>query len=295
MAKSYKSMAPKKSLGQNFLTDPWWIQRIVQAFKPAADDLVLEIGPGKGVLTEQLLPLAGKLVAVEIDERMVEHLEALLGGNDKLEILHQDFLQLDLAARFAGQPLRIVGNLPYHVTSGILMRVLDAIRAMHEHPADAARITDFTIMIQKEVATRILGGPESKEYGILSVYVHQLCEGRALLDVPPAAFFPRPKIMSTILQLSPLARPRYELEDWDLFRKLVRGSFNQRRKMLRRSLRQVPGLPDPATIPGMEPWLGHRPDAIPPKEFVDMANIISRHLAAQKATSSTDSQEPDHE
>ncbi len=277
MAKSYKSLAPKKSLGQNFLSDPWWIQRIVQVIAPGADDTVLEIGPGKGVLTEQLLPAAGKVVAVEIDGRMVEHLGERFQAESRLELVHADFLKFDLNQRFKGGRLRIVGNLPYHVTSAILFRVLDEVRRYHEDAALGACITDFTIMIQKEVAQRILSGPGESDYGILSVFVHQLCNGRALLDVPPAAFFPRPKVMSTILQLSPLDRPRYPLKDWDTFRRLVRGSFNQRRKMLRRSLRDLPGIPDLSTVDGLEPWLDKRPDSISPEDFVTMANLLADH------------------
>lgn len=277
MAKNYKSLAPKKSLGQNFLSDPWWIQRIVQVISPGTDDTVLEIGPGKGVLTEQLLPAAGKVVAVEIDGRMVEHLAERFQAESRLELVHADFLKFDLNQRFKGGRLRIVGNLPYHVTSAILFRVLDEVRRYHEDASLGACITDFTIMIQKEVAQRILSGPGESDYGILSVFVHQLCTGRALLDVPPAAFFPRPKVMSTILQLSPLDCPRYPLKDWDTFRRLVRGSFNQRRKMLRRSLRDLPGLPEISTVDGLEPWLDKRPDSISPEDFVTMANLLADH------------------
>lgn len=270
MTKSYHSLDPKKSLGQNFLVDPWWIERIAGALEIDGGDCVLEIGPGKGALTRALLPRTRELVAVEIDGRMVEHLRQELGAAPNLRIVQSDFLRFNLREELGGRALRIVGNLPYHVTSAILMRVLDEIRRGHEE-AEAPRITDFSIMIQKEVAQRILAGPGSRVYGILSVFTALYCTGKILLEVPPVAFFPRPKITSAVIRLRPLPRPAVAVADGTLFRRVVRAAFNQRRKMLRRSLAGVPGLPDPGGLSGQDELLTRRPESLTVAEFADLA------------------------
>jgi 16S rRNA (adenine1518-N6/adenine1519-N6)-dimethyltransferase len=269
VAKSYHSLDPKRSLGQNFLSDPWWIARIADALSLGQEDCVLEIGPGKGALTRELLPRTRDLVAVEIDGRMVEHLQAELGHHENLRIVHADFLRYNLSNELGGRRVRIMGNLPYHVTSAILMRVLDEIRRGHED-GQAAQITDFSIMIQKEVAQRILAGPGSRTYGILSVFTALFCQGEILLDVPPNAFFPRPKITSAVIRLRPLPAPLAHVEDWDFFRRVVRAAFNQRRKMLRRSLSGVPGLPEPEALHD-EDLLSRRPESLSVAEFAQLA------------------------
>ncbi|MFA7332596.1 MAG: 16S rRNA (adenine(1518)-N(6)/adenine(1519)-N(6))-dimethyltransferase RsmA [Candidatus Delongbacteria bacterium] len=279
MEKSYKSMAPKKSLGQNFLSDPWWIERIARALEIQEEDCVLEIGPGKGALTRALLPYTRDLLAVEIDQRMVELLQAELGAHPNLRVIHEDFLRFDLGAALGGRRVRVVGNLPYHITSSILMRVLEEIRRGQTDPA-AAQITDFAIMIQKEVAQRILSGPGSREYGILSVYVGLLCDGRILLDVPPGAFFPKPKVDSAVIRLRPLATPRAEVLDWDFFRRVVRAAFNQRRKMLRRSLLNIPGVPNPEGLENADELLSRRPETLSVPEFADLAARLGALRAA---------------
>jgi len=280
VGKSPRSLAPKKSLGQNFLVDPWWVAAIRDALGVGAGDRVLEIGPGKGVLTAALLEKAGEVLAVEIDARMVGHLAERFAGEPRLRVLHADFLRVDLRRECGERPLRIVGNLPYHVTSSILMRVLDEVRRGHEDPAAAARIEDFAVMIQREVAQRILSGHGSREYGILSVFVDVFFDGAALVDVPPAAFFPRPKVVSRVIRLKPLPAPRHAVADWAVFRRVVRGAFNQRRKMLRRSLAALPGLPPIEAVPGAEPWLTLRPEQLPPAEFAALAAAFAAALEA---------------
>lgn len=280
MAKSYKSLAPKKSLGQNFLVDPHWIQAITDAFGFGSGDRVLEIGPGKGVLTERLLETAAELTAVEIDQRMVEHLQERFAGAPNLRLVHADFLRYDLSREFAGTAVRIVGNLPYHVTSSILMRVLDEVRRHHEEPAAAAQVADFAVMIQREVAQRILSGHDCKAYGILSVFVSIFFDGETLIEVPPTAFFPRPKVTSRVIRLRPLPVPRHPVADWAVFRRVVRGAFNQRRKMMRRSLAALPGLPPVETVPGAERWLTSRPEQLTPGDFAELAAFFADAIAA---------------
>jgi 16S rRNA (adenine1518-N6/adenine1519-N6)-dimethyltransferase len=273
-----KSLFAKKSLGQNFLTDPFWIQRIVQAFNLKAGECVLEIGPGKGVLTQELIKKSSELFAVEIDGRMVEYLEELFEGEKNLTLLHGDFLKFNLADTFAGRRLRVLGNLPYHVTSAILVRVLDEMRRYHEDPESAAEITDFSIMIQKEVARRLLSLDGSRAYGILSVFIHVFCDAELLLDVPPQAFTPRPKVDSTVICLRALKKPRFEITDWAIFRRVVRASFNQRRKMLRKSLASLGPLPAISELgPEVDDYLKRRPEQMSPGDFANLANIFAAH------------------
>jgi 16S rRNA (adenine1518-N6/adenine1519-N6)-dimethyltransferase len=273
LKKSYKSLHAKKSLGQNFLTDEWWIHRIIQAFDIKQDDYVLEIGPGKGVLTRHLVKQTGHLTAVEIDSRMVGYLQEEFAGQKNLDIVHEDFLKYDLSRNFGGQRLRIIGNLPYHVTTGILLQVLDEVRLAKSQINEAAIIDDFSIMIQKEVADRITCTTGNKKYGILSVFVDTLCDSSIVLDVPPEAFSPRPKIMSSVIRLKPLKTPRYEVKDWDTFRLVVRSAFGKRRKMLRNSLDNIPGIPTIEELEKAAPeFLELRPEQINPASFVDLAN-----------------------
>jgi 16S rRNA (adenine1518-N6/adenine1519-N6)-dimethyltransferase len=276
---SPRGLAPKKSLGQNFLVDPLWVSRIVEAFGVRAGECVVEIGPGKGVLTAALLERGCHVIAVEIDARMVGHLRERFEGEPRLTIVHEDFLRLDLGRAAAGRPVRVIGNLPYHVTSSILMRVLDEVRRGHEDPQGAARIVDFAVMIQREVAQRILSAAGSREYGILSVFVDLFFDGEPLADVPPAAFFPRPKVQSRVIRLRPLPAPRHGIGDWAIFRRVVRGAFNQRRKMLRRSLAALPGLPPIDAVPGAVPWLTQRPEQLPSAEFTALAAAFEQALA----------------
>ncbi|MCA9785093.1 MAG: ribosomal RNA small subunit methyltransferase A [Candidatus Cloacimonetes bacterium] len=274
-SKSYKSLDPKRSLGQNFLSDPWWIQRIVNAFGLEPQDTVLEIGPGKGVLTNELLKTCGRLIAVEIDDRMVEYLGERFAGSANLELVHQDFLKYPLSEVLAGQPVRVIGNLPYHITSSIIGRVLDEIRACQADSGAHARITSFDIMIQKEVGDRICSTHGTKVYGVLSVLAYMLCDVRILLDVPPNAFYPRPKVTSSILRFRPLPAPRYQITDWELFRKVVRAAFNQRRKMLRNSLLPLADLLPEGFLSqtGLD-WLERRPEQLSPLEFTQLANLV---------------------
>ena len=183
--------------------------------------------------------------------------------------------QKHLAEVLAGQPVRVIGNLPYHITSSIIGRVLDEIRACQADSGAHARITSFDIMIQKEVGDRICSTHGTKVYGVLSVLAYMLCDVRILLDVPPNAFYPRPKVTSSILRFRPLPAPRYQITDWELFRKVVRAAFNQRRKMLRNSLLPLADLLPEGFLsqPGLD-WLERRPEQLSPLEFTQLANLV---------------------
>jgi 16S rRNA (adenine1518-N6/adenine1519-N6)-dimethyltransferase len=253
---------PKKSLGQNFLRDQNIARNIIAAFGPQPDDFVLEIGPGEGILTSLLAGRVRKLVAMDIDRRVVERLSGEYPAG--VEIVHQDILKADLGqfARSAGGPVRIIGNIPYNITTPILFHILDQRKA----------VSNALIMMQREVARRLAAGPGTKEYGIPSVFFRVLSDVEIVFDVSADAFFPRPKVTSSVVRLMPLPSPRYAIEDELFFRRMVRFVFGQRRKTLRNSLRtflraEGAGLP---AIAGLE----RRPEELTAAEHVALSNRL---------------------
>jgi 16S rRNA (adenine1518-N6/adenine1519-N6)-dimethyltransferase len=257
-------LLPRKSLGQHFLCDPNYVRKIIGALQLKAGDAVLEIGPGEGALTKHLAG-AGTLVAVEVDRRAVEKLRRELPG--AVRVLHQDVLTVDLV-RLASEchardGLRVVGNVPYNLTSPILFALLEQRQA----------VRDALLMMQREVARRVVAGAGTKEYGILSVFMNLFADTEVLFDVPPTAFRPRPAVTSTMVHLVPLPAPRHTIVDEGFFRAMVRHVFGQRRKMLRHSLRTLAArggweLPE-------EFALRQRPEDLPVKELVALSNALS--------------------
>ncbi len=224
-------LLPKKSLGQNFLVDPRVQERIVAAAQIQTSDVVVEIGAGLGALTARLADIAGKVIAIDRDARLVEVLRSELADRPNLEIVLGDALEFELgeAACKAGRPLVVVGNLPYVVTSPVLFATLEA--------AAAGRVVDRAIfMVQKEFAQRMLAPPGSRTYGRLSVMVQQAAAAEILFHVGAGAFLPPPAVTSTVLRLRPRAQPLAPVRDADLFARVVREAFGARRKMLRRAL-----------------------------------------------------------
>jgi 16S rRNA (adenine1518-N6/adenine1519-N6)-dimethyltransferase len=221
-----KRIRPKQSLGQNFLRDENISRKIVSSLNEQSDDVVLEIGPGEGALTKYLVQQTRNLVAVDVDRRVVERIEDAFGG--KLTILHEDFLETDFAALLqdSKQRLRIVGNIPYNITSPILFHILD----------NRTFVSDATLMMQKEVARRLVAKPNTKEYGIPSVFCQLFADVELLFDVSAKCFFPPPKVTSSVVRLKMLKEPRYEIADEAFFRAMVRAVFGKRRKTLRNSL-----------------------------------------------------------
>jgi 16S rRNA (adenine1518-N6/adenine1519-N6)-dimethyltransferase len=219
---------PKQSLGQNFLIDENIARNIVRDLAPGPEDVVVEIGPGNGALTRYLEQRVRRLIAVEIDGRVVGDLREKFPD---VEIVHGDFLAASLAAwheRF-GRPVRIVGNIPYHLTSEILFKVFDE----HDHVADA------TMMMQKEVARRIVALPGTKAYGILSVAARFYGRPELLFDVSPNCFYPKPKVTSTVLRMT-MHHPLPYTVDEALFRTVIRTAFGKRRKTMLNSLQYLP-------------------------------------------------------
>ncbi|MBE3597127.1 MAG: 16S rRNA (adenine(1518)-N(6)/adenine(1519)-N(6))-dimethyltransferase RsmA [Hydrogenibacillus sp.] len=222
-----------KARGQHFLTDPRWIRAIVDCAEVTPEDGVLEIGPGLGVLTAPLAERAGRVVAVEIDARLIDALGVLFSDRPNVTIVHADFLALDLPSLLAayfppGMPLKVVANLPYYITSPILFRLLEG----------GVEFRSITVMVQKEVAERLVARPGTKAYGMLTASVARYATPRRCFDVPAGAFFPPPRVASTVVHLAPYASPRYA-DCADGYAMLVAVSFQSRRKTLANNLRQA--------------------------------------------------------
>ncbi|MCU6710864.1 16S rRNA (adenine(1518)-N(6)/adenine(1519)-N(6))-dimethyltransferase RsmA [Paenibacillus sp. J5C_2022] len=226
----------KKSLGQNFLIDGNVLSAIVAAAELDKTKGALEIGPGIGALTQRLAAEAGKVTAVELDQRLIPILQEVLEGEEHVRVVHGDVLKLDLKELFEQQfsdvsGVSVVANLPYYVTTPILMKLLEE-RLPLEH---------IVVMIQKEVAQRMAAKPGGKEYGSLSVAVQYYCETSIVCHVPHTVFIPQPNVDSAVIKLSLRSKPAVEVSDERLFFRIVQASFAQRRKTLANNLTVVVG------------------------------------------------------
>ncbi|KRG71233.1 16S rRNA (adenine(1518)-N(6)/adenine(1519)-N(6))-dimethyltransferase RsmA [Pseudoxanthomonas dokdonensis] len=256
------SAPAKKNLGQHFLTDAGYIERIVMAVNPKPGDRLVEIGPGQGAITFPLLKKHGKLTAIEFDRDLIEPLTHAAQAIGALQIIHRDVLSVDFTALADGGKLRLVGNLPYNLSSPILFHALD----------HAASIEDMVFMLQKEVVDRMAAGPGSKVYGRLGVMLQAYCTVTPLFVVPPEAFRPPPKVDSAVVRLQPLPPAEIAVRDHRHFANVVRAAFGQRRKTLRNALSTVC---DSAQIEAA----GLRPDAraeqIEVVGFIALANLLA--------------------
>lgn len=221
----------RKQLGQHFLAAPRLAQRIVDAAALEPNDIVLEIGPGRGVLTERLLLRAARVIAIELDQRLISSLEAQFDP-ERFELIHGDVLETDLtsiAARWPGKRLRIVANLPYSISTAILQHFV----------AHRARIEDATVLLQKEVVDRIVARPGTKEYGGFTLWLRYYAAARKLFGIPPGAFNPPPKVQSHLLHLRFLAEPPVRVRDERMLFRMIETGFAQRRKKLSNNLRAL--------------------------------------------------------
>ncbi|UNU10385.1 16S rRNA (adenine(1518)-N(6)/adenine(1519)-N(6))-dimethyltransferase RsmA [Xanthomonas translucens] len=254
------SAPAKKSLGQHFLSDRHYIDSIVRAVNPKPDELLVEIGPGQGAITFPLLRRHGRLTVIEFDRDLIAPLTAAAEGVGALTILNRDVLSVDFAELAGANRIRLVGNLPYNISSPILFHALD----------HAAAIADMHFMLQKEVVDRMAAGPGSKVYGRLSVMLQAYCEVTSLFVVPPGAFRPPPKVDSAVVRLVPHAPQDIGIADRRRFADVVRAAFGQRRKTLRNALG---GVCDAAQFEAA----GVRPDAraeqLEVADFVRLANV----------------------
>ncbi|MBR4016008.1 MAG: 16S rRNA (adenine(1518)-N(6)/adenine(1519)-N(6))-dimethyltransferase RsmA [Anaerotignum sp.] len=220
----------KKNFGQNFLIDSNILERIAQCAGITKEDCVLEIGPGIGSLTQVLAETAKQVVAVEIDATLIPILSQTLGEYENVEILNQDILKTDIDTiiqeKNGGKPIKVVANLPYYITTPILMDLLEKER----------HVESITVMVQKEVAERMQAGPGEKEYGALSVAVQYYCDAHLDMIVQPSCFMPRPKVASAVITLKVLPERKVKTADEALFFHIVKCAFGQRRKTLLNSL-----------------------------------------------------------
>ena len=254
---------PKKSFGQHFLHDRRYIERIVSAVAPRAEDFVVEIGPGEGALTLPLLAAAGKLTAIELDTDLIPGLQARAVAAGELHIIHADVLKVNftaLAHSHGVERLRIAGNLPYYISSPILFHCV-------EH---SAAIQDMHFMLQKEVVERMAAEPGSKVYGRLSVMLQLVCRVEPLFNVPPGAFRPPPKVDSAVVRLVPLAPDQLHDANPDRLYAIVKAAFAQRRKTLSNALKQ---LMDSDAIRRADVDPKARAETLAPTDFVRLAKI----------------------
>lgn len=220
------SFAFQKKFGQNFLIDSNVLENIVEAAGITKDDFVLEIGPGIGTMTQYLCESARQVLAVEIDKMLIPILEDTLSEYDNVEVINQDVLKVDIKSlveeKNNGRPIKVVANLPYYITTPIIMGLFES----------KVPIESITIMVQKEVADRMQTGPGSKDYGALSLAVQYYAEAKVMLNVSATCFMPRPNVDSAVVKLTRHQESPIEVKDESLMFKIIRASFNQRRKTL---------------------------------------------------------------
>ena len=228
--KSY-GLIPRKRFSQNFLTDRNIAARIVNALGLKGDDAVIEIGPGLGILTDGLLESGAKVIGIEIDRDLAGGLKERFDGRNNLEIINADALKIsykELAAQ-RKEKLKVVSNLPYNISTPIIFKLLE----------EREIFSMFLLMLQREVAQRIVSPPDNKEYGVLSVMVQLLADVKIEFDVPPSCFHPAPKVYSSVVRFNILNKPRIDVEDIAFFKKVVKASFGQRRKTLLNALKSL--------------------------------------------------------
>ncbi len=267
----------QKKFGQNFLIDTHVLEKIIEAAGVTKDDFVLEIGPGIGTMTQYLCEHAGAVAAVEIDRNLIPILKDTLSAYDNVEIINEDILKVDIG-RLAqekndGRPIKVVANLPYYITTPIIMGLFES-----HVPIDS-----ITVMVQKEVADRMQVGPGTKEYGALSLAVQYYAAPEIVANVPPNCFMPRPKVGSAVIRLTRHKEPPVQVEDEKLMFRIIRASFNQRRKTLANGLKNsgeltlskevieesITELGLPVTIRG---------EALSLAQFAELSNIILKKM-----------------
>lgn len=266
----------QKKFGQNFLIDTHVLEKIIAAAGVTEDDCVLEIGPGIGTMTQYLAEHARSVVAVEIDKNLIPILQETLKEYENITVINDDILKVDinkLTEEYnGGRPIKVVANLPYYITTPIIMGLFEG----------GVPIDNITVMVQKEVAERMQVGPGSKDYGALSLAVQYYADAYIVANVPPNCFIPRPGVGSAVIRLTRHKEPLVEVDDPKLMFKLIRASFNQRRKTLQNGLNNSPELPfakdeiaDAIESLGVTPQI--RGEALTLKQFADVSNYFTRN------------------
>ena len=260
-----------KSLGQNFLTDDTVLDDIVDGANITKDDYVIEIGPGVGTLTKELLDRAKRVTSIEIDSKLIPILEQELSSYENFNLVHKDALKVDFSELIGEEKsVKVVANLPYYVTTPIIANLLKS----------DLNIKSITIMIQKEVAERINAKPRTKDYGAFTLLAQYYCDSHIIRNVPPSCFIPSPKVDSIVIRLDKLDQPRVKVLDEKLFFNIIRQSFNMRRKTLWNGLK---GLGVEREIQerafenaGIEP--GRRGETLSIEEFANLANKMKEEM-----------------
>ena len=264
----------QKKFGQNFLIDTHVLDKIIASAEITKDDMVLEIGPGIGTMTQYLACAAGKVVAVEIDKTLIPILEDTLSEYDNVQIINQDVLKVDLAKlaeeENGGKPIKVVANLPYYITTPIIMGLFE----------NHVPLKSITVMVQKEVADRMQVGPGTKDYGALSLAVQYYAKPYIVANVPPNCFMPRPKVGSAVIRLERYEEPPVQVTDEKLMFRIIRASFNQRRKTLVNGLKNSPELQFTkeeieAAIEKLGKGVSVRGEALTLEEFAKLSNALS--------------------
>lgn len=267
----------QKKYGQNFLIDTHVLDKIIAAAEITKDDFVLEIGPGIGTMTQYLAQAAGRVAAVEIDKALIPILRDTLAEYDNVMVIHDDVLKLDIAKLVAeengGKPVKVVANLPYYITTPIIMGLFE------KHVPMAS----ITVMVQKEVADRMQVGPGTKDYGALSLAVQYYAEPYIVANVPPNCFMPRPKVGSAVIRLTSHKKPPVQVENEKLMFRIIRASFNQRRKTLANGLNNAADLDIPKeviieSIEELGKGASVRGEALSLEEFARLSNYINKKM-----------------
>jgi len=252
----------RKRFGQNFLQDTRIIHQIIMAINAQPTEHLVEIGPGQGAITEPLLGTNCQLDVVELDRDLVEHLDNKFSQIERFTLHSADALTFDFSSLSNSQPLRIIGNLPYNISTPLLFHLI----------SQDAHIKDMHFMLQKEIVNRLQAQPGSKQFGRLSIMIQLHCRVDALFDVEPECFDPQPKVMSSIVRLTPHESQKYFIDDMVLFEKIVKTAFSQRRKTIRNTLKALCN-DETFYVAGIEP--SDRAEALGIDAFVNLSNHIS--------------------
>lgn len=265
-----------KSLGQNFLIDNNVLTKIVDSAELDENSCALEIGPGIGVLTQEMATRCKKVVAIEIDDRLIPILGETLGNFPNVEVVHSDALKVDFNKLFEEKGLdnvKVVANLPYYVTTPIITKIFK----------EAKGVKSITVMIQKEVAERLIAKPSTKDYGALTLLANYYSDVEKVVKVPPSCFIPNPKVESMVVKMN-IKEPEVDVEDEKLFFRVIRDSFNMRRKTLTNALKPIGLKPDvlKECLAKANIDEKRRGETLSIEEFANLSNIINRILKSDR-------------
>lgn len=277
--KYFNNVVVRKRFGQNFLTDKRVINEIIEKANFTSDDFVMEIGPGHGILTEQIVEKAGKLTAVEIDRDLVEELKVKFKDKSNFDIISSDILKYNLNdldfGSFKIENRKAIGNIPYYITTPIIMKIINEDSLRVNGVKNTPKLfSELIIMVQKEVGERIVAKEGTKEYGSLSVICQYACEVEKLVDVPSKAFYPSPKVDSVVIRLKMKNEDQYDIKTPKIFWRIIKGVFTSRRKTLKNSLK-ITGFNEETILKTEKEFdLSIRGETMNMTQFSNLSNFI---------------------